>query len=212
MPPPRGDPRRDASQAPGRQARDLPDGVGLERGQGAGLVPADRRDDDGDAAHPGQAGQLEPLARHPEDVEQPGRLEPVRPRGETTEPQRPAARGGADQLISHRPALGPRRGVQQDGPCRVAGCDQPTRWSPSLIEDSKSRSHEPIPALLSFHHLNPLDPAGRRRRLDLRQGVTVSQSIAVWTGAFRLKDPRSMRGGSGSAQFPASLISQPGQP
>ena len=67
----------------------LPRQARLERRDRAGLVPADRREHHRDARAPRQPGQLEPLARHPEEVEQPAPTRAGRSTARTAGPERP---------------------------------------------------------------------------------------------------------------------------
>ena len=117
--PPGGEARCDRSKAQGRQAGGLTQPIRLQRQDRAGLVPADRRDRHRHAARPRQSGELEPLARHPEEMEQPGRFQPVGPGGER--PDADAMRlempAGLDELVLAAAGRLERRGrsVQEDG-------------------------------------------------------------------------------------------------
>ncbi len=195
-------PARRPSARLGSSARDRP-----------GLVPADRRERHRHAARPRQPRQLEPLARHPEEMEQPRRLQAVGPRRRTAGRGRRAPRdaGPSGRAGSRRrPAPGTRR------PAR-AGTPRRRRIGPRLRAASHAASEggddrRPAGAL---HERGPsrVDASTTAAHASTRfgsddrgispSGVTVSQSIAVRTACLEARAPAARS--SADRARPASL-------
>ena len=125
--PPAGKAGDDPPAGPGRQSQELAEqSCGSERPERAGSNQQIGERTTGVPTRPGPAGQLEPLARHAEEVEQPGSLQPVGPG--TEERTRPAERlevpARLDELVLA--AAGglerERGGVEQD---RAGGARAP---------------------------------------------------------------------------------------
>ena len=190
--PPARQPGRDRVAGP-RPPGPRPSARGRSRArpEARGSIPADRREHDGNPARPRHPGQLEPLARHPEKMEQPGRLEAVGPRRE--EPDADAERfemhAGLDQLVlaAARRLEGERRRVQEDRTRRAsapaARRAATTRWTLAaaieMAAGDRGSSCAPVPARLCFHHLSPrLTRFGERRPRDVvqrRHGLPVDR-------------------------------------
>ena len=186
----------DRSPQPARLG-DLADRVGLERRHRARLVPADRRENDRDPPRPGHPRQLEPLARHPEEMKQPRLFEPVGPRARRAGPEPPALPGaGRSGPAGSRPRPAPERRTTARAGSRPRRAPAPAvRLQPlerrSRLLRASSRPgmcHAQAPARLSFHHLSPrLTRLGIDDRGISSSGVTVSQSIAALHRALERK-------------------------